>query len=56
MGRRQHGQRAVHQIESNPTVERRSRVVIAAIEAVEPVAEGRIHVGVDASINIEEGG
>lgn len=37
-------------------MERRSRVVIAAIEAVEPVAEGRIHVGVDANINIEEGG
>ncbi|GEC15405.1 hypothetical protein NWI01_12970 [Nitrobacter winogradskyi] len=56
VGRRQHSQRAVHQIESNPTVERRSRVVVAAIEAVEPVAEGRIHAGVDASINIEEGG
>src|SRR5882757_793818 len=53
MGGCQDGQRSPQQIQTDAAVERRGPVVVAAIEAIEAIAEGRVHARVYARINIK---
>jgi len=48
MGGGSNGQRPVQQIQAETAMECRRPVVVATIEAIEVIAEGRVHAGVDA--------
>src|SRR5713226_8388587 len=53
MGGCRNGQLTIQQIQAETTMESRGRVVVATIKAIEVIAEGRVHAGVNAQINIE---